>query len=67
MLASLAFLPPEKITEHFEELQEDMSGRDMDQRLGELYMTTLRTIILEDSAEGVVGAQIPRGPLHVLL
>ncbi|KAL8587321.1 hypothetical protein ACOMHN_045568 [Nucella lapillus] len=37
MLASLAFLSPEKITGHFEKLQEDMSERDMDPRLGELY------------------------------
>ena len=37
MNASLALFPPEKITGHFEELQKDMSERDMDQRLGELY------------------------------
>lgn len=37
MLGSLAFLSPEKITGHFEKLQEDMSERDMDPRLGELY------------------------------
>ena len=65
MLASLAFLPPEKITEHFEELQENMRGTWINAWVSS--MTTLRTIILEDSAEGVVGAQIPRGPLHVLL